>query len=331
MTSPSFLTLPDGHILPLEAQGGQDRSCHVFEQASIDAVNAALATHRPLLIRGAPGTGKSQLARAAAQALGRAFVMRSVDSRTETRDLLWEVDAVGRLARAQVLGALERGSIKEADERMSLKAFVEPGPLWWAFDWGSAKTQAKQLHKAPPWTPPGWDEEKGGVVVLCDEIDKADSSVPQGLLDALGHGRFDVPGFEAPIALDRARFPLIIFTTNEERTLPDAFVRRCWVLPLALPSEHDELVTWLMVRGRAHFNEEKGTPCDESILREAADQLATDRASMLARRLYAPGLAEYLDVLRALTTIAKTVDEQSELLERIKGFAFDKNDPERPR
>jgi MoxR-like ATPase len=324
MSKPAFLDLPDGKQLPLPVRGGQAASVHVFEKASIDAINAALATGRPLLLRGAPGCGKSQLARAAAEALGRAFVMHSVDSRTETRDLLWMVDAVARLARAQVMGALKQGSPPEADALIDIGAFVEPGPLWWAFDWSSAAKQAERVHKRAPITPPDWKPETGRVVVLCDEIDKADPSVPQGLLDALGHGRFDVPGFAEPVALDRDRFPLVVFTTNEERALPDAFVRRCWVLPLALPAQREALVSWLKVRGNAHF-----PGCDEEVLQEAAEQLAGDRATLLAQRLYAPGLAEYLDVLRALTTIATTVKEQLALLGRIRGFAFDKNPPER--
>ena len=85
-----------------------DESCHIIDEDSLLAINATLATARPLLVRGEPGVGKSQLARAAAVALGRAFVPHAIDARTETRDLLWSVDAVARLAEAQLVGALRK-------------------------------------------------------------------------------------------------------------------------------------------------------------------------------------------------------------------------------
>lgn len=77
---------------------------HLFESRDVDAINAALAAGRPLLVRGEPGAGKSQLARAATQGLRRAFVPKVIDARTESRDLLWTFDAVRRLANAQVMG-----------------------------------------------------------------------------------------------------------------------------------------------------------------------------------------------------------------------------------
>ena len=79
---------------------------HVFDEATIQAVDAALAAQRPLLVRGEPGIGKTQLARAVAKDLGRAYVQRVVDVRTESRDLMWRFDAVERLAEAQLRGAL---------------------------------------------------------------------------------------------------------------------------------------------------------------------------------------------------------------------------------
>src|SRR5262249_50323380 len=125
-------------------RGGMLASVHVIDEDSILAVNAALATGRPLLVRGEPGTGKSQLARAVAEALGRAFVSHSVDARTETRDLLWSVDAVARLAEAQVMGALHHVEHDEVRRRIDVIEFVQPGPLWWAFDWASAQAQARR-------------------------------------------------------------------------------------------------------------------------------------------------------------------------------------------
>src|SRR5687768_8260151 len=106
MMTDRFLSCRENDAIPLPALGGMPPSVHVIDEDSILAVNAALTTGRPLLVRGEPGTGKSQLARAAAAALQRAFLPHAVDGRTETRDLLFTVDAVARLAMAQVMGAL---------------------------------------------------------------------------------------------------------------------------------------------------------------------------------------------------------------------------------
>ncbi len=318
-----LVNLKHGTTIPLPERGSMPRSAHVIDQDSIDAVNAALATGRPLLVRGDPGTGKSQLARAAAEHLGRAFVPHAVDSRTETRDLLWAVDAVTRLAEAQVMGALPNMTEERARERVAIQRFVQPGPLWWGFDWKSALDQANVVNMEPPYTPEGWSPE-AGVVVLIDEIDKADPSVPNGLLDALGHRRFDVPG-RAPVVMDAARRPLVLLTTNEERVLPDAFLRRCFVLHLALPVKHDELVAELMVRGRAHFDE--GT-CTDKVLSQTAELLANERAALRERELAAPGLAEYIDLLEAMTAQEKTLTGQLGLLARISKFALQKHPPD---
>jgi MoxR-like ATPase len=316
-----YLDLRDGDHVKLPARDGLPEAVHVLDEDSILAVNAALATRRPLLVRGEPGTGKSQLARAAAEALGRAFVPHAVDGRTETRDLLWSVDAVAQLAEAQIMGALHHVEHDEMRRRIDVLEFVQPGPLWWAFEWGSARAQAKRTSADVPVVPEGWSEERGAVV-LIDEIDKADSAIPNGLLDALGHGRFDVPG-RPPVALDRARPPLVVFTTNEDRALPDAFLRRCLVLHLALPVDADALTKALMVRARAHF-----PACREAVLQRAAALLARDRAELRGGDVAPPGLAEYLDLVRAVIEQRAAEADQLALLERIAKFALRKHAPE---
>ena len=234
-----------------------------------------------------PGRANS---RAAAEALGRAFLPHSVDGRTEPRDLLYTVDTVARLAEAQLMSALRDVEPREVRRRIDVLEFVQPGPLWWAFDWDSAREQARRSGAGEPVTPEGWVPEHGSVV-LVDEIDKADSDVPNGLLEALGHGRFDVPG-RAAVTLDRTRPPLVVITTNEERALPDAFLRRCLVLHLTLPEEAGALVRTLVERGRAHFNE-----CGGGVLEagRAAPRQGPRRAppagsrAARARRVHRPG------------------------------------------
>jgi MoxR-like ATPase len=258
----NLMQIKVGYTTELFTCGGMPEQVHVFDQQSIDAINAALAAGRPLLVRGEPGTGKSQLARAAAKVLGRVFVSYVVDSRTESRDLLWQFDAVSRLAEAQLSGALNEDP-QQARDRLEVINFVAPGPLWWAFAWNNASDQAAKIGQAPYPQTDGGKPDKG-CVVLVDEIDKAESDVPNGLLEALGIGQFTPMGRQEPVSAGDP-VPLVIITTNEERRLPDAFVRRCMVLHLQLPASRDKLLHMLIERGRAHFPE-----TSEEVLREAA-------------------------------------------------------------
>jgi MoxR-like ATPase len=308
---------------------GESRHTHVLSRLEILAVRSALAADRALLVRGEPGTGKTQLARAAAQALKRPFVSYSVDSRTEARDLLWRFDAVARLAEAQLIGA--RGASHEPnhgvgdDARglnpLEIRRFIQPGPLWWALNWGEARAQAVK-SSAPIIKPAPGCDPANGVVVLIDEIDKAESEVPNGLLEALGEGSFTPQGFAGPIDPAGSRSPLVIITTNEERALPDAFLRRCLVLHLKLPSSRDELIAHLITRGRAHF----GKNVDE-LLNESAGMLADDRKMAQDNNWRPlPGQAEYLDLVRAVIELAgDDVAKQRVWLDRVAGFALRKH------
>lgn len=302
---------------------GYPKASHLFDADDEDndpvlAIDAALTARRPLLIRGEPGVGKSQLARAAAEGLGRVFLPKVVDARTEARDLCWEFDAVARLAEAQLAGASSERTPEEIRAEIDEARFVTPGPLWWAFDWASAKEKAEHRGFRGPRCPDGWSPDRGSVLLL-DEIDKADSAVPNGLLEALGNQAFTPPGGETISAKKGALPPLVILTTNEERALPDAFVRRCFVLQLALP-DGDELAEWLVRRGEAQFPR-----CTKKVLREAADMVAEDRAQVIGMGVAPPGLAEYLDLLRAVTEQRKGSSQQLHLLAKIRRFALDKH------
>ncbi len=323
-----YLDLADGAEIPLPADDGLPPSVHVIDQASIDAINAALAIGRPLLVRGDPGTGKSQLARAAARALGRRFRAHVVDGSTETRDLLWRGDAVERLALAQVLGALKEVTEAQALARLELQRFIEPGPLWWGFDWeGAAFQRELRCYRADATARPDPGRARStneACVVLIDEIDKADATVPNGLLDALGNGSFDVDGVGS-VMMDRACPPLVVITTNEERALPDAFLRRCLVLRLALPVERQALIDVLVARGNAHF----GARCGAKVLTRAAEMLADDREEMGSREVTAPGLAEYVDLVGVVVERGKADADRLALLDRVRQFALRKH-PDEP-
>ncbi len=113
----------------------------------------------------------------------------------------------------------------------------------------------------------------------------------------------------------------MIITTNEDRELPAAFVRRCLVLHMTLPKNADDLLEWLEVRGKAHF----GDRVKAEIRQKAAQQLIEDRQTAISASQPPPGLAEYLDLLRALATLAKSKEEQIAALNHIQQFAYVKH------
>ncbi len=312
-----YLNIENGATIDLPVVGNAPEQVHVFDQDSIDAVNAAIAARRPLLVRGEPGTGKTQLARAAAKALGWGLIPCTIDARSEAVDLLYRLDAVTRLGEAQIAAVLKKEDEKEVRALLAEKNFIHPGPIWWAFDWNSALKQAEMVGVEPPLQQDG-GEPQNGCVLLIDEIDKADVDLPNGLLEAFGSGRFQPAGINE--AVERSDKPLlVVITTNEERALPDAFLRRCLVLHLKL-EEGEALEQFLVRRGEKHFPD-----VDKNVLDEAARQVRKDREYWRRMDLAAPGLAEYLDLVRAVTEQAKTKDTQLDLLERIQQFMLKKH------
>lgn len=282
-------------VIRLEAPGRRAHA-HVLERPQAIAINAALAAERPLLIKGEPGVGKSQLSRAAAVALGRRHVAHVVDAHTEPRDLLYTVDVVRRLADAQT----QRAAGDHQPAPLDIGHYVKPGVLWTAFDPKGAKIQEDRYHRKTDAIDPGSSRPESsspGVVVLIDEIDKADAAIPNALLDALGRRSFQTPD-GSEVAMTGAA-PLVVITSNEERALPDAFLRRCLVLHLAMPSGPDEVRAYLLARGRAHFSVD-GDPSGEALLSKAADAIAVGRAAVQAQGHPGPGVAEYIDLIDAV-------------------------------
>ena len=292
--------------LPADARHAQ--SVHCWSQQEIDALTLADAVKRPLLVRGEPGTGKTQLARAAAQHLGWELQSVTIHPRFEAQDLIFHFDAVRRLADAQARNVL-------VDED-----YYEPGPLWRAYGWESASRFGSCRGQQAP----------AGHVILIDEIDKADSDLPNSLLEVLGQRSLWLAPLRRAIGGPEVTPPLIVITTNEERELPAAFMRRCVVLNL----EPDPEVTyqrWLVDRGRAHFGNDSADPgfrrwLDEEVLGRAAAQLISDRRAAKDAGLILPGPAEYIDLLGGLWTLARDdKPQQLEWLDRLSAFAFVKN------
>lgn len=332
------------HVLP--AIGTWRKSVHVFDDRNAQAIRAALAAGRPLLVRGEPGTGKSQLARAAAKVLKRRFLSQVIDAHTEIQDLWYRFDAVSRLGNAQVLSVT--GSTETAKTELDPKKYLSPGILWWAFAWEHARTQKCEF---PLFKPDQQEhiEEKNGVVLLLDEIDKADADLPNSLLETLDNGKFTVPWIHESVGFDpqgKTPRPLVVITTNEDRQLPGAFVRRCLVLDLSLPEKETDLIEHLKERAIHHFPESKGmtqetdqeikrdadkrllakSQFDERVLTEVAKQLYQDRLQADALGVTPPGQAEYLDILRVLDRFVQNEapEKQLALLKEIQDFSFKK-------
>jgi len=163
------------------------------------AVNAAIALERPLLVKGEPGTGKTELARQVASALGMRIIEWHVKSTTRAAQGLYEYDAVSRLRDSQ----LGEGKVH------NVAAYIRPGKLWDAF-------AAEQR-----------------VVLLIDEIDKADIEFPNDLLQELDRMEFHV--YETGATVAARHRPVVIITSNNEKELPDAFLRRCFFHYIRFP------------------------------------------------------------------------------------------------
>jgi len=314
------------HPITLKREGGLSETRHQFEEKDVWAVQAALAIKRPLLIRGEPGTGKSQLARAAAAVLQRPFLYEVITANTEITDLLWHYDAVGRLGEAQMQSAGGNTDADAVKESLAAGNFISPGKIWWALDWPGAQKQAKKSH-----TPVQGSDDKewqNGCVLLIDEIDKADSELPNTLLECFANSSFHVP--QRPEAISGnpdQRAPLVVITTNEERELPAAFLRRCLVHHLDLPKNDDKLRDLLVSRGRVHYQERySGVVADyETVLHQAAELVIEDRRGNAAG-ISKPGQAEYLDLCQAVFEIATNRKLTGcEILSRVKSYSLKKN------
>jgi len=196
------------------------------------AVNVALATGRPLLVFGPAGSGKSSLAANIARTMNWRYYEAVITSRTQAQDLLWTFDVVARLSDATSRASDARSPARDAQD---MYRYVEPGVLWWAFDSASAARRGRAIEAPdaslhdPRQGPPG-----GPAVVLLDEIDKADPDVPNNLLVPIGSLSFTVR--ETGTEVRAMTIPLLVITSNEERDLPPAFLRRCIVLRLPMPS-----------------------------------------------------------------------------------------------
>ena len=180
----------------MQFQGTAD---YIADKDLLVAVNAAIQLERPLLVKGEPGTGKTELARQIASALGLQLIEWNVKSTTKAQQGLYEYDAVSRLRDSQL-----------GDARVNdVRNYIRQGKLWQAF---TAPDKA---------------------VLLIDEIDKADIEFPNDLLQELDRMEFHV--YESGETVRAKVRPVVIITSNNEKELPDAFLRRCFFHYIRFP------------------------------------------------------------------------------------------------
>ncbi len=239
------------------------------------AVNAAVTLERPLLVKGEPGTGKTELARQIAASLDLPLIEWGVKSTTRAQQGLYEYDAVSRLRDSQL-----------GEERVhDVSHYIRKGKLWQAFD---AETK---------------------IVLLIDEIDKADIEFPNDLLQELDRMEFHV--YETGQTVRARHRPVVVLTSNNEKDLPDAFLRRCFFHYIRFP-EPDQLAAIV----RLHFPRIR-----EDLLAEALRQFFAIRETPGLKKK--PSTSEMLDWLKLLLaedlSSADLKRDPKEILPRLHG------------
>ncbi|WP_395949682.1 MULTISPECIES: AAA family ATPase [Aeromonas] len=229
---------------------GSDR--YLASRSLSMAVNAAIVLEKPLLIKGEPGTGKTVLAAAVAESLGADLISWHIKSTTKAQQGLYEYDAVARLRDSQ-LGDPRVGEIHH---------YIRRGKLWQAFC----------AEQRP--------------VLLIDEIDKADIEFPNDLLLELDRMEFDV--YETGERIKARQRPVVIITSNNEKELPDAFLRRCFFHYIRFPDKAE-----MQAIVQLHHPNLK-----ESLLSEAMDLFFELRNVEGLRKK--PSTSELLDWIRLL-------------------------------
>ena len=321
----------------------RDGAVYVHDDRILTAVRVAIATNRPLLLKGDPGSGKSSLAPYIARALRWRFYPFTVNGRTQARDLMWHFDALRRLSDAQARRQGDTGPSR-VDR---LEYYIDPKVLWWALSPATAERrglpESVQLSESDRAKDPGIGPERDkpglpygpGVVVLVDEIDKADPDVPNNLLESLGSLQFTVQETHFPVRAapaiheGTAHAPLVMITTNNERELPSAFQRRCVTLHL---ERHNR--ARLIHIAEQHFpapidddNYQAQVQRRSALFGFLADQLQRLRDEAKEKGRREPSTAEYLDAAKACLTLNIDPQTDATVWAQIAEMTLSKHDP----
>lgn len=279
----------------IDVRRGRD---YVAAPLLVHAINTALALGRPLLVSGEPGCGKTELGFAIARKLGIPKLhFYSVKSDSEARSLFYDYDAVHRFHAAQIASGLEGQSLEGRKDLIRPQKYIRYRALGRAIL--DAIPRAQVEHLAPANYP--WPATPQRSVVVIDEIDKSPRDFPNDLLNELDQLWFRVPELadwvdgapETPKgAVARALRPIIVLTSNLERQLPDAFLRRCIFHNIEHPTD-PEVLEHIVNR---HL-EREGLQVADSEVGAALHLLALARSQPLDKP---PGLSEVIELVKAI-------------------------------
>ncbi len=273
---------------------------YIFDERIAIAVDVALATDRPLLVAGPPGCGKSRLAEALAALLGWNYLATTMTSRTRLEELTVEVDHLRRLHDAH------RGNTTDTDTLKPDAAYHNPGRFWWAFHPTSAHRRgcsvevAEQhgIHLDFPGTQRIRPNQSQHCVLLIDEIDKAEPDLPNDLLEPLDRRSFGLPD-GSTLEADSNQRLLTLITTNGERELPQAFLRRCVSLVLEEPD----------AAGLASIAKQHHPDADVARIEAIAGRIMAFRKEAVNQTQRPPGTSEFLDAICACESLGIVVDD----------------------
>jgi MoxR-like ATPase len=318
---PAAKPRPHELAAPLLAQA-DDPAGYLPDQGLVDAVNVALLLRQPLLLTGEPGTGKSQLAASVAYQLGLDLpIVFETKSTSVARDLFYHFDNIGRFRAAQTPGAA-------ADPVL----FLTLNAL------GLAIVLANPPDDVSHVLPPDFHHEgQRQSIVLIDEIDKAPRDFPNDILNEIERLFFRIPELgEVMVKAQPSLRPIVVMTSNSEKSLPDAFLRRCIFYSIPFPDDvRLERIILSRLPGRVESNAE--------LLRDSIGFFTRIRQADLDLRKR-PGTAELLNwiaamlnfgcdpanplapqaasVVRTLATLSKSVEDQEHVMDAFRRWVY---------